>query len=77
MLIGSFKDAEGFAKVASNTEVLDNNGNLSIQLYVKQAANTIEHNTEELIANVKAGQRQINDSLENLFTQLKNIGIEV
>ncbi|MBX7154240.1 MAG: type I restriction-modification system subunit M [Bacteriodetes bacterium] len=71
-----FNDAEGFAKVATNKEVLDSNGNLSIQLYVKQAANTIEHNTEELITDVKAGQKQINASLENLFTQLKNIGIE-
>lgn len=71
-----FKDEEGFAKVANNKEVLDNNGNLSIQLYVKQAANTIEHNTEDLIANVKDGQNQINASLENLFIQLKNIGIE-
>jgi len=71
-----FKDAEGFAKVTNNKEVLDNNGNLSIQLYVKQATNTIKHNTEELIADVKAGQKQINASLENLFTQLKNIGIE-
>jgi type I restriction enzyme M protein len=70
-----FKDAEGFAKVTNNTEVLENNGNLSIQLYVKQAANTIEHNTEELIAEVKAGQQQINTSLEHLFTQLKNIGV--
>ncbi|MCZ8020709.1 MAG: class I SAM-dependent DNA methyltransferase [Cyclobacteriaceae bacterium] len=71
-----FKDAEGFARVASNKDVLDNNGNLSIQLYVKQAANNIEHNTEELIADIKAGQKQINVSLESLFTQLKNIGIE-
>ncbi|WP_439516672.1 type I restriction-modification system subunit M [Sediminibacterium sp.] len=71
-----FKDADGFAKVANNKEVLDNNGNLSIQLYVKQAANTIEYNTEELIAAVKTGQKQINSSMENLFTQLKNIGIE-
>jgi hypothetical protein len=29
-----------------------------------------------LIAEVKAGQQQINASLQNLFTQLKNIGIE-
>jgi type I restriction enzyme M protein len=72
-----FTDAEAFAKVATNREVLENNGNLSVQLYVKQAATTIEHNTEELIANVKEGQKQINASLENLFAQLKNIGIEV
>ena len=72
-----FKDVEGFAKVMSNSEVLENNGNLSLQLYVKQTANADEHNTQDLIADVKAGQVQINASLENLFTQLENIGIEV
>ena len=71
-----FQDAEGFAKVMSNKEVLENNGNLSVQLYVRQAEVVNEHNTEVLIAKVKEGQKQINASLENLFTQLKNIGIE-
>ncbi|MGD9732605.1 MAG: N-6 DNA methylase [Desulfamplus sp.] len=70
-----FKDVEGFAKVMSNKDVLENNGNLSLQLYVKQVNSNIEHNTLDLIANIKAGQQQINNSLENLFTQLKNIGI--
>lgn len=72
-----FKDVEGFTKVASNRDVLDNNGNLSVQLYVKQAANTIESNTEDLIAEIKEGQKQINASLDILFTQLNNIGIKV
>jgi len=48
-----------------------------LQLYVKQVAIGNEHNTEKLIADIKTGQEQINFSLENLFTQLKNIGIEV
>jgi hypothetical protein len=61
----------------NNKDVLDNNGNLSLQLYVKQSSNGIEHNTGELIADIKVGQKQINTSIENLFTQLKNIGIEV
>ena len=72
-----FNDAEGFAKVMNNKEVLENKGNLSLQLYVKQAANTNEHKTEELIADIKNGQKQLNASLEDLFVQLKNIGIEV
>ena len=72
-----FKDADGFAKVMSNKEVLENNGNLSLQLYVKQAANTNEHNTQDLIADIRTGQKQINTSLDNLFAQLKNNGIEV
>ena len=70
-----FKDNDGFAKVMSNNEVLENNGNLSLQLYVKQSANKNEHKTEEIIANIKSGQKQINVSLENLFIQLKEIGI--
>ena len=61
----------------NNKDVLENNGNLSLQLYVKQVSNGIEHNTEDLIAKVKAGQHQINASLEQLFTQLKNIGLEI
>lgn len=52
-------------------------GNLSLQLYVKQLAKDNEHNTQYLIAEVKNRQIQINTSMENLFTQLKNIGIEV
>lgn len=71
-----FKDAEGFVKIMSNKEVLANNGNLSLQLYVKQAVIDNIHNTQDLIKEIKAGQKQINSSLENLFNQLKNLGIE-
>jgi type I restriction enzyme M protein len=71
-----FKDAEGFAKLMRNNEVLENNGTLSLQLYVKQAAIGNQHNTEELITEIRSGQKQINSSLDNLFIQLKNLGIE-
>ncbi len=71
-----FNDVEGFAKLMSNKEVLENNGNLSLQLYVKQTSNGTSHNTEELIADIKAGQKQINASIDDLFTQLKQIGLE-
>jgi hypothetical protein len=60
----------------SKKDVLENNGNLSLQLYVKQAEVANEHNTVDLIKEIKTGQKQINASLENLFTQLKNIGIK-
>lgn len=72
-----FKDAVGFAKVMSNKDVLENSGNLSLQLYVKQVAIDNEYNTQKLIADIKTGQKEFNASLENLFTQLKNIGIEI
>lgn len=72
-----FVDAVGFARIMSNKEVLENNGNLSLQLYVKQVSNGIEHKTEDLMQEIKSGQQQINDSVNNLFSQLKNIGIEI
>jgi hypothetical protein len=56
--------------------VLENNGNLSLQLYVKQAIVDNLHNTEDLLHEIKIGQKEINSSIENLFVQLKNIGIE-
>ena len=57
--------------------VLENNGNLSLQLYVKQAGKESEHNAIDLIEDIKAGQIRINKSIENLFSQLKNIGVEI
>jgi type I restriction enzyme M protein len=71
-----FKDVEGFVKVMSNKEVIDNNGNLSLQLYVKQIVIENGHKTENLISEIKDGQKQINNSIDNLFSQLKNIGID-
>lgn len=71
-----FKDVEGFVKVMPNKEVIDNNGNLSLQLYVKQIVIENGHKTENLISEIKAGQKQINNSIDNLFAQLKNIGID-
>ena len=56
---------------------LENNGNLSLQFYVKQIVVENLHNVQELISEIKAGQKQINNSIENLFSQLKNIGIEI
>jgi len=71
------KDVEGFAKLMSNKEILENNGNLSLQLYVKQETIENELNTKDLIAAIKTGQEAISNSIDKLFTQLKNIGIEV
>jgi type I restriction enzyme M protein len=72
-----FKDVESFAKILSVKEVLENNGNLSVQLYVKQTEVANEHNIEHLIADIKTGKEHIDASMENLFIQLKNIGLEV
>jgi hypothetical protein len=36
-----------------------------------------QHNTQDLISEIKSGQKKINSSIEYLFSQLKNIGIEI
>ena len=71
-----FKDDDGFAKVMSKEDVLNNNGNLSLQLYVKLKTETNEHNVEELLSEVKGTQKEMISSIENLFKKLKAIGIE-
>jgi len=71
-----YKDAKNFAKIVTNKDVLENNGNLSVQLYVKQAVIDNTDNTQDLISEIRSGQKQINSSLDDLFTQLKNIGIK-
>lgn len=69
-----FKDDEGFVKIESNKNGLSNNGNLSLQLYVKQAVVDNIHNTKDLIEDVKVKQEKISRSIKDLFTQLEKIG---
>ena len=70
-----FKEVLGFSKIMNNNEVLNNNGNLSMQLYVKELFNNIDYNTEELIVQIIGGQKHINSSFDNLFDELRKIGI--
>jgi S-adenosylmethionine hydrolase len=70
-----FKNTAGFAKVVTKEDVLSNNGNLSLQLYVKQTEIANEHNIIDLIGEIKNGKKEMNSSLENLFIKLKGIGI--
>jgi len=72
----NFKDVDGFAKVMSNDDVLENNGNLSLQLYVKPEKEEQGHEIENLINQVRGNQESINASIENLFSKLKDIGID-
>lgn len=71
----NFRESKGFAYVATKNEVLKNNGNLSIQLYVKREESSIEHSTGELILKISEGQKQISDSMETLLMRLNELGI--
>jgi len=71
----NFKDVTGFAKVKSNSEVLDdNNGNLSVQLYVEQTDIKEEHKVEELISLIQDTQGEINKNIKSVIEGLKKIG---
>ena len=69
-----FRESEGFAYIATRQEVLNNNGNLSIQLYVKREETNIRHSNGELIFQITEGQRQISNSIDELLNQLGSIG---
>ncbi len=73
-----FKDVDGFAKVVSNKELLSNsnNGNLSVQLFVKQINNNQQFTIEHLLEATKNNQKELNTNIDNLFKQLKKLGIE-
>lgn len=72
-----FKDEEGFVAIVSKEDVLkSNNGNLSVQLYVKKLNGKSEHGLVELITATKQNQKQLNKSIDTLFKQLKELGIE-
>lgn len=72
-----FSDIEGFAKVVENVKVIENDGNLSLPIYVKQSSSISEQRTEDLITNIIVGQQKITKSTENILSQLKNFGIEL
>jgi type I restriction enzyme M protein len=73
----NFNEIEGFAKIVTNKEILNSQqGNLSIQLYVKQENSTEQHLLENLVAKVKFDQDKMNRNIADIFNQLKNLGIE-
>lgn len=72
----NFKDDDGFAKVVTKKEVLENNdANLSVQLYVKLKKENDSQELKELIKTAKQNQERIDKSLKSLFTKLADIGI--
>lgn len=71
-----FKNIDGFARVVSKEDVLSNNGNLSLQLYVQQFEVINNHNTEDLIDELKSQQGKLDGLMASLFKKLKDIGIQ-
>ena len=72
----SFKEEEGFSKIATIKEVLENNGNLSLPLYVKIANESQQSSMKVILKNIHKSHKTLNESMDNLFTQLQELGIE-
>lgn len=75
-VFNGFRESLGFSKIVSNEEVLKNKANLSIQLYVKQENNNEEHQMDQLLELTRSNQMELNSNINELFQQLKNLGIE-
>lgn len=70
-----FKDIANFAKVMSTADVLKNDGNLSLKLYVSSKIAVAQYTTAELLAAIKQQQSQINQTSKKLFANLRKLGI--
>lgn len=72
----NFKNEVGFSTVVPTGEVLSsNNGNLSIQLYVKQLSDNRNQELKDIISKTEDNQIKINQSLNSIMKQLKLLGL--
>ena len=67
----SFNDIDGFAKIITNDEIIQNNrSKLSVKRYVRPISASIEFSTNECIANWETSSHNAKYSLEQLITLL-------
>ena len=71
----NFEDVAGFAKVVTNTEILQNNGNLSIPLYVIPIENTEKIPLKTLFDKLQKSKTIFDADFENLMQKLQNAEI--
>lgn len=73
----SFISIEGFSKTVSNDEVLANNSNLNIQLYVRPKETLSDSNVTDLMASIMENAKMYSENLSDLSLKLRNIGIRI
>ena len=72
-----FKDDERFAKVVESDKILtENDGNLSIQLYVKTNGEDTQYTVEQLLGKTKRNQENLRAGYDELIQKLNDLGIE-
>ena len=70
----TFRDIDGFSKVMSKEDVMENDSKLSLQSYISQLRPNDGYDVDDLIIRIIDGQNQINGSLNNLYQNLEDIG---
>lgn len=71
-----YQDIDSFAKVIPKEEVLSNGGNLSIRLYVNPNNDHRKVELTELHNKLKTSSTILQRTIDDLFDQLKEVGIE-
>lgn len=72
----SFNEEKRFSKIATIKEVLDNNGNLTIPLYVKTGSDLQQESLNTILKELNESHLEINNSMKKLFAKLQEVGIE-
>ncbi len=72
-----FQNIPEFAAVVSHQEVLENDGNLSLPLYVKKSNETENDSLSNLLQNAKDSNERIKSTFNSLMEQFERIGIKI
>jgi len=73
----SFSSHEGFSNVVTIEDVMNKQGNLSVQLHVSQPKLSVDNNISKTIVDMLAVQQKLNESLDIMLDNLKSMGIDL
>ena len=74
----NYKDEDGFAAVVYTKDILkENNGNLSIQLYVKGESMDSAHSVQDLLTTIHENRNSLEDGYNKLNSKLQELGIKM
>ena len=74
----NYKDEDGFTAIVKTKDILkENNGNLSIQLYVKTESADYAHSVEDLLSTINKNRNSLEAGYNQLNSKLKELGIEM
>lgn len=65
-----FADIDGFAKVVTDLDVLQKDGNLSVQLYVLREKDGSTRDINNLIEEIRLDQQKLSSTFQDLFSKL-------